>query len=426
MQSAPAGIVIEDAAIAVKNGLDHYASKTAAKKTWLFWLALFFLFIPGLVHAYLLMPFPGSQNLEAIKLCYYIEKVIIPVRILGAFILLGYAFYFFSESRKKKIILPIVLVAGLATLYVTEIQFKAEEMFKEPLRASYVNIFKNKVPQNYLVVGVVNNGVAKAYPIIYLGYHHKIQDDVGGMPVMVTYCTMCRTGRVFSPVIDGKRENFRLVGARHYNAVIEDQATHTWWYQATGEAAVGIKQGQKLTEIPYQQATLAAWLERYPRSLILQPEAQFKADYADLKKYDVTQPLDKDSNIVNKDTLVRKSWVVGIDLNGQAKAYDWRQLLKARVFNDVVGNTPLLVTIKNDKQTFQAWNTSVDGKALHFKSTSADQLADIETNSMWDNNGLCISGINKGKQLAAIQAYQEYWHSWKNFHPKTTYNANFL
>ena len=25
----------------------------------------------------------------------------------------------------------------------------------------------------------------------------------------------------------------------------------------------------------------------------------------------------------------------------------------------------------------------------------------------------------KGKQLAKIQAYQEYWHSWMHFHPGT-------
>ncbi|WP_158557049.1 DUF3179 domain-containing (seleno)protein [Mucilaginibacter conchicola] len=407
----------------VNDGFTIPAPKTAVRKTWLFWLAMCFLFLPGLVHAYLLMPFPGSQNLEAIKLCYYLEKIIWPLRIVGAVAIIVYAFYFGAEKRSKKIMLPVIFFAGAATFYVTDIQFKAEEMFKEPVAPAFANVFKNKVPQDYLVVGVVHNGVAKAYPIIYLGYHHKIQDEVGGLPVLVTYCTMCRTGRVFSPVVNGKRENFRLVGARHYNAVIEDGTTGSWWYQATGEAAAGSREGEKLAEVPYQQATLAAWLERYPSSLVLQPEEQFKPDYADLKKYDVTQPLDRDSNIVNKDTLVRKSWILGINLNGQAKAYDWRQLVKAKVFNDVVGKTPLLVTIKKDKQTFQAWNTVVDGKQLHFKTGTADQLTDVETNSLWDNNGLCVSGVNKGKQLTSIQSYQEYWHSWKNFHPKTSYLA---
>jgi hypothetical protein len=34
--------------------------------SWLFWLGIFLLLVPGLVHAYLLMPFPGSHDLEAI------------------------------------------------------------------------------------------------------------------------------------------------------------------------------------------------------------------------------------------------------------------------------------------------------------------------------------------------------------------------
>jgi len=34
-------------------------------------------------------------------------------------------------------------------------------------------------------------------------------------------------------------------------------------------------------------------------------------------------------------------------------------------------------------------------------------------------NGLCVEGKLKGQQLSAVQAYQEFWHSWKNFHPAT-------
>jgi hypothetical protein len=40
---------------------------------------------------------------------------------------------------------------------------------------------------------------------------------------MITYCTVCRTGRVFSPDVDGKPETFRLVGMDHFNAMFEDE-----------------------------------------------------------------------------------------------------------------------------------------------------------------------------------------------------------
>ena len=68
-------------------------------------------------------------------------------------------------------------------------------MFKQPKQLLLVNAAENKVDPNRLVIGVSINGEAKAYPIQFLGYHHHVQDTVGGKPIMVTYCTVCRTGQ---------------------------------------------------------------------------------------------------------------------------------------------------------------------------------------------------------------------------------------
>ena len=388
----------------------------------LFWFSMFVLFVPGLLHAYLLMPFPGSQNLEAIKLCYYLEKFILPLRIIGALLLVWYFYRYFSgNTRTARIVQILVLVLALGSLYITDIAYKASSMFEEPKTIRFANSIDNKVPESYIVLGVVNNGVAKAYPLIYLGYHHKVQDNVGNLPVLVTYCTMCRTGRVYSPVVNGVRQNFRLVGARHYNAIIEDQSTGSWWYQATGEAAVGPLKGSFLKELPYEQSSLGAWLDKYPGSMILQPDGHFKSDYDDLKDYDVKQAVDKDSTIKNKDTLYRKSWVIGVIAGKQARAYDWRKIKKITLLNDQIANTPVLIGIEKDKQTFHVFNRQLEGKLLNFKPDTAGHFIDQETASVWDWDGLCVSGAEKGKQLTKIQAYQEYWHSWQHFHPSTAY-----
>jgi len=388
----------------------------------IFWTGIFLLFVPGLIHAYLLMPFPGSQDLNAITVSYYLEKVVLPLRIIGVLILLGYVFkYFTKNTTRAKIVKALVLLFGLGTYYFTDYDYKAETMFKEPNTIKFANAINNKVPENFVVIGVVNNGVAKAYPLIYLGYHHKVQDNVGSLPVLVTYCTMCRTGRVYSPVVNGERQAFRLVGARHYNAIIEDETTRSWWYQATGIAAVGKLKGQQLKELPYQQLTLSAWLERYPTSLILQPDQLFKSDYNDLKNYDHLQAVDKDSTLKNKDTLMRKSWMLCVNVNGQAKAYDWRRLFKKKVLNDEVNHQSLLLGIEKDSLSFHAYSSTLNGKTLHFKLDTTGNLTDNETASIWDWNGLATAGALKGAKLTRIQAYQEYWHSWKHFHPGTLF-----
>jgi hypothetical protein len=391
-------------------------------KSWLFWTGLFLLFFPGLLHAYLLMPFPGSQNLEAIRLCYYLEKIILPLRIVGGLLMVWYLVKYFTKNTVKgRIVKGALLILLLGSLYVTDIQYKASAMFEEPQDVKFANAIDNRVPESYIVLGVVSNGVAKAYPLNYLGYHHKIQDNVGTLPVLVTYCTMCRTGRVYSPVINGKRQNFRLVGARHYNAIIEDESSGSWWYQATGEAAVGPMQGSKLNEIVYEQSTLGAWLDKHPTSLILQPDNHYADAYNDLRNYDRVQAVDRDSTLKNKDSLLRKSWYVGLIIDKQPKAYNWRKLEKVRLINDKVGNTNLLIALENDSMTFHAWNRYVDGRELNFKIDTGECLTDRETSSTWDWDGLCIAGAQKGKRLAKVQSYQEYRHSWMQFHPTTTF-----
>jgi hypothetical protein len=388
----------------------------------IFWIGIILLVVPGLVHAYLLMPFPGSQDLNAITVCYYLEKIVNPLRLIGLIFIVWYLYKFYAKNTKKgQWVKAIVFLLCLGSFYVTDYMYKAETMFKETEAAKFANGLTNKVPLTYLVVGVVNNGVAKAYPVIYLGYHHKVQDNVGQQPVLVTYCTMCRTGRVYNPVVNGKRQNFRLVGARHYNAIIEDESTKTWWYQATGNAAVGKLKGQHLQELPYEQLTLGAWLQKHPASLIMQPDKLYTPDYTDLKNYDRVQAIDKDSTLKNKDSLIRKSWVIGVIINGQAKAYDWRHIHNKRLLNDEFNHNSLLIGIEKDSLSYHVWNTTLNGKTFHFDLNKDDQLTDKETASVWDWDGLCTAGTQKGQHLTKVQAYQEYWHSWKHFHPATAF-----
>jgi hypothetical protein len=91
------------------------------------------------------------------------------------------------------------------------------------------------------------------------------------------------------------------------------------------------------------------------------------------------------------------------------------------LLNDKIENAPLLIGLEKDSLTFHAWQRLIDGKELHFKISTNGLLTDLETASLWDWNGLCVSGINKGKKMEKVQAYQEYWHSWKQFHPTTSF-----
>src|ERR1700709_611194 len=141
-----------------------------------------------------------------------------------------------------------------------------------------------------LIIGVVVARRAKPCRIEIIGYHHQVRDTIGNTPVMITYCTVCRTGRAFSPYVNGKIESFRLVGMDHFNAMFEDATTGSWWRQSTGEAVIGPLKGAALPEFDSSQTSLRKWFELRPEGLVMQP------DEASLENYDKEGKFERGEN----------------------------------------------------------------------------------------------------------------------------------
>jgi hypothetical protein len=100
-----------------------------------------------------------------------------------------------------------------------------------------------------------------------------------------------------------------------------------------------------------------------------------------------------------------------------SKAYDWNQLLQKKIIQDSVNDMPILLTIENDSASFHVYDRRVDAALLSFQvAGEKDLLEDLNTNSSWNMDGLCIAGPLKGKRLVPVQAYNEFWHSWQTFH----------
>lgn len=382
-------------------------------------VGLLLLFAAEILRVYFIMPFPGSQKQQTIDIAFWLHNNIWWLRILGL-ILIAYPVYqVLTLSRRwKKIITGSVLVLYFVVFFFFNYRFQADKMFYQPTQTNMALAPENKVPLTKLVVGIEANGESKAYPIQYIGYHHQVRDNIGGEPVMVTYCTVCRTGRVYSPLVKGRPETFRLVGMDHFNAMFEDATTKSWWQQATGVAISGPLKGMALKEIPSRQMTLGAWLSSHPGSSIMQGDTTFKKDYNDLADYDngtIESDLEYRDSLSWKD----KSWVVGVAHNGNSIAYDWNELVSKQLLEDSLPGLPLLLVLESDTASFHAWNRSFGNSVLRFKPASETNTFIDNTGSAWNMQGRCIAGANIGMQLSPIQAYQEFWHSWKTFHPDT-------
>jgi hypothetical protein len=379
-------------------------------------ILLFALEISGI---YFIMPFPGSQKINSLPFAYWMHNNMLWIRIvLVAAVIITFISVFRNSRWKTRSIYSLLLIIYAVLFYYTNFKFQADKIFYQPKTKLFANTSANKVEANKLVIGFVNNGEAKAYPIQIIGYHHQVRDTVGGMPVIVTYCTVCRTGRVFSPEVNGRPETFRLVGMDHFNAMFEDASTKSWWQQATGVAVAGKLKGSALRELPSQQSQLAAFLIRYPDALVLQPDTIFKKQYKSLKDFDNGTT---DDALEKRDSASWqfKSWVVGVDYNGNSIAYDWNLLVAERMIQDSLPGLPLLLTLENDTASFHVLNRAIGNTVLQFVKLPDNNLSDIQSGSIWNSSGFCINGPGKGSQLTRVQASQEFWHSWKTFHPST-------
>jgi hypothetical protein len=383
----------------------------------LFAIGLIILLGVEIARVYFIMPFPGSQVDETIDLAYFLHRYIPFIRLIGL-ILIAYPTYFFIRYSKiwVKSVIVVLLTFWLLVAGMFNFKMQADKMFYQPQTKTLVGASENKVLVKQLVLGVQRNGESKAYPIEIIGYHHQVRDTVGGEPIMVTYCTVCRTGRVFSPILNGQGEEFRLVGMDHFNAMFEDSKTGTWWRQVSGEAIAGPLKGQQLVEVPSEQMTLAAWISRYPDTKILQEDIVFQEEYDDLVNYDEGKTK---GGLEKKDSVSwrNKSWVVGIQIGMEPRAYDWIELSKMRVINDKLSSTSLVVALESDSATFHVWQRP---DSLSFSLNEGQVLVDDKTSSKWDWSGKCVEGKLAGATLEPVQSYQEYWHSWKTFRPQTS------
>ena len=382
------------------------------------YLSFILLIIFECLRVYLIMPMPGSQTFNSIDLAYFLGANKNSIRILlYLIILLPFIKIIKGNSTWEKIGLGVLSLVYIAIFYVFTFMMEADKMFLQPTHTYFYKIAENKIPIDKLVIGVSENGIDKAYPIQLIGYHHQVRDSIGQTPIMVTYCTVCRTGRVYSPMVNGKLENFRLVGMDHFNAMFEDATTKSWWRQANGECIAGPLKGYKLKEIKSEQLSLQAWFRKHPNAEVLQPDEKFAATFEKMDSYDKGKSK---SNLTKRDTASWqfKSWVLGIDIGESAKTYDWNYLEKNKIIQDSLPSLPILILLENDSASFHAYNRTVNNMSLQFEKRN-DSLMDTYSQSLWNEDGICIDGKLKGLSLTPIASYQEYLHSWEYFHPKS-------
>jgi hypothetical protein len=203
---------------------------------------------------------------------------------------------------------------------------------------------------------------------------------------------------------------------------MRDAETGSWWQQVSGAAIQGSFKGDKLTEVYHDEVNFGLWKREHPDGRVLRPDEKIlaakKYDSPDWESQVAKMPVRITAKI--EETFTPRTLMVGIKINGQAKAYPFSALEKQSPIIDNVGGTDILILLAEDKKSVRAFERTVDGRKLEFMhKPDTDELIDAETGSTWGFSGQATKGELAGKELKKIFVLKDYWFDWKTYNPET-------
>jgi hypothetical protein len=343
------------------------------------------------------------------------------ITLLCAALLLVLAVASWSRSRWfTRLVLFVGVLLTVLSVVAARINI-FERIFHPNPSPSFAPASQAAVDPTDMLLAVDLNGQSRAYPIRYLGYHHIINDIVGGQPIAITYCTLCHTGLVWSRVLDGRTLYFHLGGINNGNALLRDAETSSIWQQSTGECIFGPLHGRHLTLVSSNELTFALWRSENPNGTILRPDPAAVANY---------DPKDWEQRITRTHVVVDVSAsginpheiIFGIDANGTHRAYPLRSLLAPGLIQDTLGNPPasIVLALGPDNASIRAFASTNLTFVRSPDPTEAAFMTDAETGSTWNFQGCAVAGKLTGRCLTPIDGHKSFWFDWFNHFRDTT------
>ena len=237
---------------------------------------------------------------------------------------------------------------------------------------------------------------------------------------------------MYSRRVNGEVLEFGTSGMLYRsNKLIYDRGTNTLWQQFLGEPAVGplADSGIKLELFPMAVTTWADWLAQHPETSVLSidtgifpassylPEDDQQSIYFRYRNSgDTIFPVPQRSAI-----LPTKSEVLGLMVNGKARAYPLELLSRQRVLNDTLAGQGLVIVA-----TGQAVGARVYRSGPHLFSSpaagqkSADASLLDQQGRLWrfDEDALVLVE-NPNERLPRLASRVSYWFGWLAFNPGT-------
>lgn len=291
---------------------------------------------------------------------------------------------------------------------------------------------------NEPVLAAFAGGEARAYPLRLLIWHEAVNDWLGGSPLLVTYCPRCNSAAVFERITGTRTPEFRAASVlRSENRVLFDEATESWWQQASGESVAGEFAGLRLRPA---ESALISWDDfkrAYPDGTVLSQSSGFDLDY-EFNPYfnvDFSQPPPSAGEI--DPLLPARARVLGLLGDADTLAVPFSALNFSPAVNVTVGGAPVAVFWQRgtssplssanvaqgrDVGAAVAFDARLEGQRLTFRAERGAFL-DEQTGSTWSITGEALDGPLAGSRLRVFPHVNSFWSCWSAFRPGATVYA---
>lgn len=196
------------------------------------------------------------------------------------------------------------------------------------------------------VVSVTVGERTRAYPLRVLVWHEIVNDELAGQPIAVTYCPLCGTAMVFNRQVGDRTFSFGVSGLLYNSDVLMyDRQTDSLWSQLAMKAVSGPQVNTELEWLVSEHLTWAAWRAKYPSGEVLSTQTGAQHNYSGSAYASYEQSPDTMFPVATyRNELPKKDWVIGVIVDGVARAYPLRHLPGNQTVMDEVHIAALEIT----------------------------------------------------------------------------------
>ena len=138
----------------------------------------------------------------------------------------------------------------------------------------------NYLDEESLVVGVIHNGVAKAYPHAILDWHEIVNDEIDAFKFALTYCPLTGTAINWNRVVNGNETTFGVSGKLYNSNLIPyDRESDSNWSQIGLDCINGPLIGQRIEISSIIETSWKTWKKAFPNAQVMSTETGFSRNY---------------------------------------------------------------------------------------------------------------------------------------------------